>query len=332
MSAREQFGQLPDGSAVERVGLQGFGLSANVMSWGAVLQDLRLEGVPHPLVLGFHEFASYPQLSPHFGAICGRVANRIAQGTAEIAGKHHTFDRNFAGQHTLHGGSDGCGTVLWSIAGHDAHSVNLTLRLPDGHMGFPGTLDIEVRYQLVEGPGLRIDLAATADAPTLCNLAHHSYFNLDGRSDIDDHTLWAGADRVLEVDEDLIPTGSALPVEGTEFDFRQGRKLAGLSCDHNLCLSEQRGPLRRVARLTGGKLAMVIETTEPGLQVYDGRGIDTRGAPGLGGLPYGARAGIALEPQAWPDAPNQPWRAQVDLHPGETYKQVSVFRFESHAP
>lgn len=329
MTAIERFGTL-DTAPVERITLSAHGLTAKVMTWGAVLQDLRLDGHPQPLVLGFPGFAPYPELSPHFGAIVGRVANRIGGARAPVGARLCEFDRNFLGRHTLHGGRDGAGRRLWRVAGAGDDFVTLALTLPDGHMGFPGALDVRTTYRIVAGPALALEISATADAATLCNFAHHSYFNLDGTPSALDHRLRIDADAYLETDADLVPTGARRAVQGTDFDFRATRLLrrAGARYDLNYCLSETRQPLRQVAALTGPRsgLTLTVETTEPGLQVYDGAGTATGAAPGLAGEPYGPFAGIALEPQCWPDAPNQRWARQVQLAPGETYRQLSVFR------
>jgi aldose 1-epimerase len=329
----ELFGQLDDGRSVERAKLSAHGLSANVLTWGAVVQDLRLDGIAHPLVLGFPEFKHYPTCSPSFGSIVGRVANRIRNGRAEIGGKTYQFDRNVLDRHTLHGGNAGAGKQLWKISASGDDFVTLSLTLPDGHMGFPGALDVYATYRIVTGPALEIEITAESDVETLCNFAHHSYFNLDGGGDARRQEFQAHADHYLTIDGDLVPTGEVAAVDGSQFDFRISRAilLGDAQYDHNLCLSRQRCACRPVAWLKGAEsgVEMTIETTEPGLQLYDGSSIKakTGDVPGLNGKPYEAYSGIALEPQAWPDAPNQDWADQVRLLPGETYQQLTRFRF-----
>lgn len=327
----ETFGGLDDGAMVERVRLSAHGLSANILTWGAVLQDLRLEGVGHSLVLGFPEFQYYPTRSPNFGSIVGRVANRIRNGQAEIAGTLHQFDKNVLDRHTLHGGAAGSGKRLWRLTGSGDDFAMLEQTLPDGHMGFPGEMQVRAVYRILPGPALEIEITATSDAETLCNFAHHSYFNLDGAGDARRQEFQVQADHYLGLDEDLVPDGSVLAVDNTPFDFRTARPILqeGVLYDNNLCLSRQRIACRPVARLKGVQsgIEMSIETTEPGLQVYDGAKIKgrTEDLPGLDGAPYDAFSGIALEPQAWPDAPNQEWADQVRLSPGETYTQTTRF-------
>ncbi|HEU0220789.1 MAG TPA: aldose epimerase family protein [Paracoccaceae bacterium] len=330
----ETFGELPDGRKVQRVTIRGGGLTARVITWGAVLQDLRIEGHAPPLVLGFADFAPYPAHSPHFGAIAGRYANRIRHGRFQIAGQTHQADTNFLGKHLLHGGADGTGSRLWTLAAATADTVTLTYRARDGEMGFPGNLDITCTYAVRPEGRLVVELSAETDAPTLCNLAHHSYFNLDdgGRTHVLDHRLAIAAAAYLPVDDELMPTGHVVPVEGTDFDFRTPRPIRSGApyrpYDHNFCLAAARCALTRAATAHGAHspLAMEVWTTEPGLQFYDGAG--TRQAvPGLDGIAYGAHAGFCLEPQVWPDAPNRPYFPQATLLPGDRYAQITEYRF-----
>ncbi len=331
MATLESFGETAEGALVQRVRITGSGLTAWVLTWGAVVQDLRLDGVAHSLVLGFPCFPPYLDSTAFFGAIVGRLANRIAGGRARIAGQLRQLDRNDGGRHTLHGGSDGSGRRLWQLEESGEDSVTLRCALPDGHLGFPGKLEALATYRIVAGPALALDMSAETDAETLCGFAHHSYFNLDGAGSICDHRLRIAAEAVLPVDAELIPTGEVMKVEATAFDFRSARTIgaAGISYDHNFCLSEARRSLREVAELSGPRsgLTLTLATTEPGLQVYTGAGLSSGAIPGLAGAPYGPYAGVALEPQVWPDAPNQAWSAQARLRSGDIYRQSSVFRF-----
>lgn len=328
------FGTLADGSPVERFSLTGGGLSAQVLTYGAVLQDLRLDGHPAPLVLGFPEFAPYLDRSPYFGATAGRCANRIRDGHLSLEGQSYQLNTNFMGKHCLHGGAASFGKRLWQLAEQEAQRLILRLHSPDGDMGFPGALDAELQFSLLDGGVLDIVMTATCKAPTLCNLAHHSYFVLDDSGSVQDHLLQVDAEHYLPVDGELIPTGAQAPVAGTRYDFRSpasvGQAPAGTPelLDHNFCLAQDRQALRKVARLTSRRsgVSMELRTTEPGLQVYDGAkvNIDT---PGLAGQPMRAHAGIALEPQIWPDANHHPSFAQAVLRPGEVYRQHSQFIF-----
>lgn len=330
----EQFGEF-EGHAVERVTISDGTLTSNVITWGAVVQDLRLEGHGAPLVLGFETFEPYPAESPYFGAIAGRVANRIRNARAPLDGRTVELDANVRGVHHLHGGSRGLGRRVWSLVDHGPSHVTLEIVSAEGEMGYPGTMTARCTYR-IEDAALVIELTAESDQPTFCNFAHHSYFNLEdgGRSPILAHQLRIGADHYLDVDDDFIATGEPRSVEGTRFDFRTSRpiRVGGSGehpvWDHNYCLSSERGVLRDVARVRSpdGSILMRVETTEPGLQFYAGHKIATETA-GLDGISYGPRSGFCLEAQVWPDAPNNPDYPSAVLRPGNGYQQITRYAF-----
>ncbi|MGF1553154.1 MAG: aldose epimerase family protein [Paracoccaceae bacterium] len=326
-AARTRFGTLPDGAPVEAVAIAGGGLSARLLTYGATLNDLRLDGVAHPLVLGAPTLASCLGGMVHAGAVVGRYANRIAGGRFRLDGRAYETDRNFRGRHTLHGGRLGTSRRDWRLDWLDDASATFGVELASGDMGFPGTLRVTARYALSAPATLEIAIEAETDAPTPASFAPHGYFVLDDGDDVRTHRLRIAADRYLPVDDDLIPTGEIAPVAGTPFDFRRRRTVGGHGYDHNFCLADRRRALREVARVESARsgLAMTIETTEPGLQVYDGA--HTAGLDGLDGRRHGAHAGLALEPQHWPDAPNRPAFPDATLRPGETYRHRTRYRF-----
>ncbi len=336
MSVGETFGLTREGQSVQRIAISGGGLTAHIITHGAAVQDLRLAGHDAPLVLGFDRFEDYSVHSPYFGAIAGRYANRIRDGRFSIDGNRYQTDQNFLGKHTLHGGKGGFGARVWEVSSSGADFVALALRDPDGSMGFPGAVEVTCTYRLKLPGTLLVELTATSDQPTLCNLAHHSYFNLEdgGAGDILDHRLMIAASAYLPVDEELIPTGVVEPVEGSLYDFRAARPIrmesegGQLAYDHNFCQASERGPLRQAAWAQGASSGVEMEvwTTEPGLQFYAGHKV-ARAVPGLGGRTYKANAGFCLEPQIWPDSPNRPYFPQAVLRPGETYRQVTEYRF-----
>jgi aldose 1-epimerase len=330
----ERFGETNDGEPVQRARIAGGGLCASVITYGAAVQDLRLDGHDTPLVLGFERLDDYLDHSLYFGAIVGRQANRIARGKFALDGERFETDLNDNGN-TLHGGGLGLDKRVWRLADHGSDFVTLTIADPAGAMGFPGTLDVACTYRLKPPGTLSVELTATCDRPTLCNLAHHSYFNLNdgGSRPIHDHRLTISARAYLPTDAQCLPTGAVLPVEGTPFDFvvpRTIRHAAGQETpyDHNFCLSAARGPLRQVAWAQGERSGVEMEvwTTETGLQFFTGHFPD-RQVPGLDGIVYRSFAGFCLEPQGWPDAPNRPYFPQSVLRPGEQYGQQSEFRF-----
>jgi aldose 1-epimerase len=335
-AAGERFGTTAAGEDVRRVRISAGGLTAQVLCYGAVVQDLRLAGHDAPLVLGFPDFASYEAHSIYYGAIVGRYANRIAHGRFTLDGERFQATPGARGIHTLHGGPEGIDRRVWQIAELGPDYVTLTLRDRDGEMGFPGNLDIACTYRIVPSGTLVIELSATCDRSTLCNLAHHGWFNLDdgGAGNVFGHRMVIDAGAYLPVDDTLIPTGVVQPVDGTGFDFRTARTIGAapgepqIAYDHNWCLAAARRPLSRAAWVQGetSGVEMEVWTTEPGLQFFGG------GAPGpqvqgLLGRPYGMNAAICLEPQVWPDSPNRPWFPQAVLRPGERYDQRTEYRF-----
>lgn len=336
MKEGELFGTTEAGEIVRRFTIRGGGLTANIIGWGAVLQDLRLAGHDMPLVLGYERFEHYVEDKACFGAVVGRYANRIRDGHFTLGGQRFQTDQNASGKHTLHGGSNGYAHRPWSVSLHGRDFVTLALHDPDGEMGFPGALEVTCTYRLKIPGTLTVELSATAEEPTLCNLAQHSYFNLDngGAGDILDHRLMLNAGAYLPVDHELIPTGVVMPVDDTPYDFRQARPLRRdadgeqVPYDVNLCLSSARGHLRQAVWVQGGVSGVELEvwTTEPGVQLYSGQHVNPS-APGLGGLGYRPFSGLCLEPQIWPDAPNRPYFPQATLTPGERYHQITEYRF-----
>lgn len=318
-----------EGAPVHRIALRRDGISAAILSYGAILQDLRIEGHMRSLVLGYPELAPYLSDQNYFGATVGRVANRIGDGVVVVDGVQYQLDQNLPDGHHLHGGSAGSWRRCWRVLDHSQTHVTLQDVLPEGHMGYPGNLTVRVRFALLPKRTLSIEITAQSDAVTLCNFAHHSYFNLGQERTITGHSLRVAADRYLVIDGSGIPTGEVRDVTDSAFDFRSGRRLLeGERYDHNLCLAPQRRALQNVASLScpDGKTRMEIATTEAGLQIYTGHGIKAPQS-GAGQTGHGPFSGIALEPQGWPDAPNQPDFPSVILPKGETYCQMTTFQF-----
>jgi len=325
-----RFGILQDGRTVEAVRLKRGELSVTVLTLGAILQEVRLAGAPWSLTLGSDQIAAYDQGPMGYnGAVVGPVANRIAGAKAPLDGRMLGFEANENGVTCLHGGSSGLATQVWQIADAGASHLTLRLTLADGTGGFPGNRVCEAAFVLGADGDLTLTLRATTDAPTLMNLTNHSYWSLDGKPTTAGHRLRVAAEAYLAVDADRIPAGAPQKVEGTVFDLRAGR-VPDLTegYDHNWCLATARRPLSFAAEMTGTSgVRMVMETTEPGLQIYDGARMETAPHPGHSGQPYGANAGIALETQGWPDAPNRPDFPSVRLDPGQNHAQVTRWRF-----
>ena len=324
---------MPDGTPVVAVKIAAGDLAATVVTFGAVIQDIRLAGVPHPLVIGYDDVDGYLRNPHYFGAVAGRYANRIAGGRFTLDGTTFQLSQNEDENH-LHGGADGFGTRIWTLLRSGPASVTLGLVDDDGSNGYPGRVTIELTYSIEAPATLRTSIRAVTDAATIVNLAQHSYFNLAGSGDIRDHVLTIPAETYLPVDAGNIPTGELRNVAGTEYDFRTARPIAPGSAvvdiyDHNFNVSDGRTDephlLARLASPASG-VTMDILSTEPGVQFYDGHMIHTEGA-GINGEVYGPNAGLCLEPQLYPDSPNRPDFASAVLRPGETYRQETLFVF-----
>jgi aldose 1-epimerase len=331
----QSFGRMPDGTEIVEVEIAAGNLSAKIITYGAVIRDLRWAGIDHPLVLGFDDLDSYLHHSPYFGAVAGRCANRTGGGRLPIDGKVFQLSLNERGRTHLHGGFNGFGKRAWRLAAHDGRSVTLRIGAADGEEGYPGNLEAEVKYT-IEAPGqLRMEASATTDAPTAVNLAQHSYFNLDDSPDILGHHVQVLAEHYTPVDADLVPTGEIAPVAGTPYDLRAeapiGRMVDGkrFVYDINYAVDRNRAEVpRRVARLHSPRNGMVLDvaSTEPGVQFYDGVSMNV-GVPGLGGRTYRVNGGCCFEAQVYPDGANHADFPSPILRPGETYRQTTVFAF-----
>jgi len=209
------------------------------------------------------------------------------------------------------------------------------LQSPDGEAGFPGALTARCVYRFIEPATLRVELSAVADKPTIVNLTQHAYFNLDGSADVLDHELQLGCPFYTPTDDELIPTGEIRSVEGTAFDFRQPRSIRnpqGQAYDTNFVVAGAPGAddLAWVATVRSRKngLSLELHSTEPGVQVYDSAKLNCP-VPGLGGAHYGPHAGLALEPQVFPDSPNRRHFSGCVLRADEEYRHISEFRFRA---
>jgi aldose 1-epimerase len=294
------------------------------------------------VALGFDNLNQYVTGNPFFGAIAGRVANRVAGARFSLDGKEYTLAAN-NGRHHIHGGAKGFDKVLWKgrvctpKPGQSAVAFEYVSR--EGEEGYPGTLSVRVTYTLTDDNELRIDYEATTDRATPVNLTNHSYFNLAGagRGDVLGHELTLRAARYTPSDADLIPTGAIEPVAGTPLDFTQpariGARIAQLKpkpggYDHNYVLDAGGGALALAARVVepvSGR-TMEVLTTEPGVQLYTGNHLNER-IVGPGGVKFGPHSGFCLETQHFPDSINQPTFPSTVLRPGERYRSTTVFRF-----
>jgi aldose 1-epimerase len=331
---RDVFGKTAAGETVYRVRIEGGGLTAHILTWGAVIQDLRLENHQPSLTLGFDDFDSYPLHSAYFGATPGRCANRIANGRFTLEGKDYQLDLNEKGVSHLHGGWDNIALRNWTIVEHAADRVVLKIVDADGRGGYPGNCTIQATYWVHGSGELSVTYETTSDQPTIANICQHAYFNLDGRDDTLDHDIMIAADHYLPTDERQIPTGEIAPVAGTPFDFREMsplKRFVGseqVLYDHNFCLSPERTAKRAVvlARSINSGVSLEVRTTESGVQLYAAFKLDVP-VPGIDGKKMGPFAGFCLETQIWPDAINQKGFPNVALHSGEVLRQETDYIF-----
>jgi aldose 1-epimerase len=336
---KAEFGKLRDGRTVDVFTLANLnGMIVKVMSLGAVITEIRVpdrNGKVDDVVLGYDNLAQYESNNNFFGALVGRVANRINNASFTLDGQSYRITSN------LHGGRQGFNRRLWqgeTKQTADGPAVVLSYTSADGEEGFPGKLDCTVTYTLTDKNELKIDYAAVTDKPTIVNLSNHSYFNLAGvgSSDVRKHVVTINADKYTVAPRPaLIPTGEIASVEGTPMDFRKPKEIgqdvaapgpAGFY-DHCYMLGSKPGELFLCAKVTEPTTGRVLEvlTTEPAVQLYTPNGTQGRG---IGGT-YGAYAAFCLETQHPPDAINHPNFPSIVLRPGEKFASQTIWRFST---
>jgi len=317
------FGTASTGEPVEKITIGSNDLSVSILTWGAIIQDLRLTGIDRSLTLGATSMADYEGELLHHGALIGPIANRISNARIKIDGMMYELERNQDNRIHLHSGSEATHRRNWTVSDRSDSHVTLTCDLPDGTCGLPGNRSIAVTYT-VSGTTLETLVTGTTDAPTAMNFASHPFWNLDGTDTWAGHQLQIAADHYLPTDADCCPTGEIALVSGTRFDLRQMRALTPGTdqFDHNFCLSDQPTALRDVATLKGTSgVTLTLATTAPGLQVYDNQGAIRPGRQ--------AYEGLVFEPQHWPDAPNHAGFPPILVGPDETYVQRTTWRFSN---
>ena len=315
MAQIEAFGTTATGQAVRKITLRAGEITASVLTWGAVLQSVRLSGVGHDLTHGSERLADYEGDMRYHGSLIAPVVNRLTDASAPVGGKPCRFEVNFNGRHSLHSGSAGTHLKVWDLVSATETEALLALDLPDGEGGFPGNRRVEARFSVAAPATLRMAVTVASARPTIWNAANHSYWNLDGSADFSGHSLQVTANSYLPTTADFIPTGEIRPATGM-FDFN---KITPVSphhpdLDNFFCLSTSQQPIRDVMQLCGTSgVTMTVATTEPGVQLYDCR--------------HDGFKGIAVEAQGWPDAPNHPGFPAIALAPGESRCQITEWRF-----
>jgi aldose 1-epimerase len=324
------------------------GVEVDAMNYGGIIMSIRVpdrKGRLADIVLGHSTMEGYIPNPPYLGAIVGRYANRIANGTFTLDGKTYHLPKN-DGPNTLHGGTTRTfDKVVWDAGPlKDQNGVAFTYLSKDGEEGFPGNLKVTVTYTLNNDNELTIDYQATTDKATPINVSQHSYFNLQGEGDGDilDHEVMINADRFTPVDKNLIPTGELRSVKGTPLDFTSPTKIGariddqydqlvlGHGYDHNFVINRQGEGMVLAARVTEPTTGRTLQvsTTQPGVQFYTGNFLDGT-VTGKHGHVYKRRYGFCLETQHFPDSPNHPNFPNTILRPGETFHQTTVFKFSA---
>jgi aldose 1-epimerase len=325
------------------------GLKSRITNYGGRVVDLFTPdkaGHFDDIVLGYESLYGY--LNSHekyFGAIIGRYGNRIGEAKFEIDGKKYKLDAN-NGPNSLHGGNNGFHNVYWTITQLDQQTILMEYISEDMEEGFPGKLNLKVKYCMTDNNELKIEYFASTDKPTIVNLTHHSFFNLTGdfRNSINDHILEIPAEFYTPVDDELIPTGEIATVEGTPFDFRKPTRIGarvdensnqlkrGNGYDHNWVLDADglNKDIRLAAIVTEPSSGRIMEvyTNEPGIQFYSGNFLSGKDI-GKNGIIYNYRTAFCLETQHFPDSPNKSNFPETLLNPGEEYYSICIYKFDT---
>ncbi|KPH91470.1 aldose epimerase family protein [Pseudoalteromonas sp. US3C1013] len=341
------YGKLADQTPINQVTLTNSnGVSVDVINYGGIITRIETpdsNGNMGNIVLGMDNLEDYTNATTYFGAIIGRFGNRIANGKFSLNGTDYQLATNDGANH-LHGGVQGFDKKVWTMAPFSTeNSAGVTLKLisPDGDQGYPGTLTTQVTYTLTNKNTLNMQFVAKTDKPTIINMTQHSYFNLAGKGDILDHQMQINSNAITPVDSGLIPTGELMQVAGTPFDFRNSKAIGkdiniddeqlklGKGYDHNFVLKNKPNhdliEAANVYEPSSGR-TLTVYTEEPAVQFYSGNFLDGSSKQ-ASGLVHKLRSGFCLEPQHFPDAPNQPRFPSTTLLPGEVYSTRIVYEF-----
>jgi aldose 1-epimerase len=322
------------------------GVVAQITNFGAKIVSIYApdrDGEFKDVLQGFDTIDEWLNGFPYFGAICGRYANRIANGKFSIDGVEYSLPIN-NGPNSLHGGPEGFNNQVFDVVSSSKSSVKLNYASVDGEEGYPGNLNFSVTYTLTENNELILDYYATTDKATHVNICSHGFFNLAGcdDGDITGHTMMINAKEFTPVNDVQIPTGDILPVAGTPMDFMKAHIIGdridddtdqlkyGAGYDHNWVINKPAGELGLAAVYSEPKSGRIMEvfTTQPGIQFYSANWFDGSDV-GKDGTAYTKRSAVCLEAQHYPDAPNQPQFPSTLLKPGEEYKETCIYKFST---
>jgi galactose mutarotase-like enzyme len=349
---KTEFGQTENGQKVYLYTLTNTnGLVAKITNYGAILTELHLpdnNGELDDVVLGFDSLGDYLAANRYlyFGAVVGRVANRIANAEFTLDGRQYNLAAN-AAPHHIHGGNKGFDKVVWEaepINSSQRQALKLTYLSPDGEEGYPGNLKVTAIYTLTNNNEFKLEMTATTDKPTPVNLVNHSYWNLAGhdRGNILGQYLTIDADKYTPSNEQGIPTGEIKSVKDTPYDFTQPQLIGEgidrlrntlkqnypVGYDLNYVLNGASDKIELAATVYEPKSGRVMElyTNQPGMQFFSGN-FDELETLGKGGVAYKRHQGLCLETQHFPDSVNQPNFPSVILRPGEIYHHIMIYKF-----
>jgi aldose 1-epimerase len=340
------WGVLPTGQNANLFALKNAnGFEARISDYGCTITHLwvpKSDGSKQDVVLGFDELSDYLKHKSFFGCVVGRFANRIAKGSFSLDGTTYTLVKNLFPNH-LHGGLVGFDKVVWNseIFEGDEPAIEFSYLSPDGEEGFPGNLQVKVKYTLKANNTLEMTFEAETDKPTVLNLTNHTYFNFSGGLDnVLNYDISINADKILEIDSTLIPTGNLLAVKDSVFDFLTPQKIGsginklsneqlrlGSGYDHCYALNNDPNEKGLVANVSDTKSGITLEicSTEPGVQLYSANHVPV--LLGKGGITYKKHHGLCLETQHFPDAPNQPNFKTTVLRPSEKFSSETSWKF-----
>ncbi len=316
------------------------GVTAQITNYGGIVVEFYTpdkNGNMDNIVLGLESLDDYLAGHPAFGCIVGRYINRIGGAKFTLDDTEYMLATNFLGKHNIHGGRNSFSSKVWdATTSSDNQSATLSLAYLSADMeeGFPGNLTVKVDYVLSNNNELQIHYTATTDKPTVVNLSNHSYFNLTGcKENVLSHQVRIDADAYTPTDNELIPTGEITPVENTPYDLRQwtvlNDRITDLpqGYDNNFCIKGSSGNIVLAAEMYEPKSGRLLQTftTQPGLCFYTAHNLNFKRKT-QHGVPYSPFMGACFETQHYPDSPNKPQFPSTQLRPGETYKQLTIYK------
>ena len=329
---KKLFGTLNDGKEIYSYTVTAEnGASATFMTLGATLDSLFIpdkNGKPINIICGYDTPQEYIDAKEYQGAVAGRYANRISGAKFTLNGKEYTLPKN-DGNNSLHGGINGISYVVWEEKEYGDNYVTFSYHSPDGEEGYPGNLDIEVKYTF-DGENLTVNYSAVSDADTIFNPTNHTYFNLGGydSGDIKDHTVQVSADFVTETNEELIPTGNFIYVGGTKFDLRKPVKLEEYFDDNFILRRADEKCFAACVRNDNTGIIMEVYTDRPGMQLYTAN-MMTGKINFKGGVPQVPHCAFCMETQFYPDTPNRHEFPSCVLKAGRTFNSCTRYAFKT---